>query len=160
MIKIQNAIYSQKHDWSNQMVPTSKWDDYKATSLRPYWGWNEVPVDGASMDNPQNWDAIYIKLPAAVCGGGTKDSVTCLSSGAAQQLEWDLMHYEQDQVLYPGVKHVNDKPGSAIIFLNDENHRGHHGDYFQRRFACEQWTSPNNKYKIVVGQGTCYIDYA
>ena len=111
MIKIQNAIYSQKHDWSNQMVPTSKWDDYKATSLRPYWGWNEVPVDGASMDNPQNWDAIYIKLPAAVCGGGTKDSVTCLSSGAAQQLEWDLMGYEQDKVLYPGVKHVNDKPG-------------------------------------------------
>jgi len=160
MIQLQNQIYYRREGWSNQLMPSSNWDPHRPSSLRPYWGWNEVPVVGSAMDNPANWDAIYIKLPAAACGGG-KDSVQCLSSGAAQQLEWDLDAYTNKKILVPGVDNVHRKPGSAIVFLNEESSQSRWGSpAFQRRFACEAWTSPSKKYKIVMSQSTCYIDWA
>jgi len=46
-------------------------------------------------------------------------------------------------------------------FLNEEAHGSQWGGpMFQRRFACEGWQSPSNKYKVVEDQGTCYIDWA
>lgn len=37
------------------------------------------------MDNPGNWDAIFLKLPAAICGhDGSDDSVQCLSASGQQ----------------------------------------------------------------------------
>ena len=74
----------------------------------------QVPVAGSEMDNPANWDAIYIKLPAAACGGG-KDSVQCLSSAAAQQLEWDLDAYTSQKVIVPGTSNMHQKPGARLI---------------------------------------------
>lgn len=98
MIQLQNAMWYLSMWWSNQLEPTSHWSTADPTSMRPsptesrtslpcsslslalpspsplslagsYWGWNEVPVTGEAMDDPANWDAIVLKLPAAICGG-------------------------------------------------------------------------------------------
>jgi len=161
MIQLQNAMWYRRQQWSNQMLPSSSWNANDATSLRPYWGWNEVPVTGSAMDNPANWDAIFVKLPAAICGGhGKADSVTCLSDGAQRQLETDLANYVNNQILWPGAGNVDKRPGSAVVFLNEEARNGRWGQQFSRRFACENWTSPSNRFKIVESNGVCYIDYA
>jgi hypothetical protein len=121
----------------------------------------QVPVTGSAMDNPANWDAIFVKLPAAICGGhGKADSVTCLSDGAQRQLETDLANYVNNQILWPGAGNVDKRPGSAVVFLNEEARNGRWGQQFSRRFACENWTSPSNRFKIVESNGVCYIDYA
>jgi len=55
---------------------------------------------------------------------------------------------------------VDKRPGSAVVFLNEEARNGRWGQQFSRRFACENWTSPSNRFKIVESNGVCYIDYA
>ena len=165
MIQLQNAIWSKRLDWSNEKLPTSHWSDHDAQSQRPYWGWNEVPVTGNLIDDPQNWDAIYIKLPAAVCGGGRfhkYDSVNCLTSGAKEQLETDIGNYVNNKILVPGMANVYKRPGSAVVFLNDEaNYDSRRNLKYQRRFACENWESPNHKFKVVFDQSKqlCYVDW-
>jgi hypothetical protein len=186
MIDLQNAMWFDSMEWSNQLEPTSQWDSGDAPSMRPcaaatvhrelarprphrpqvavpsrgrYWGWNEVPVAGSVMDDPANWDAIVVKLPAAVCGGQDKDSVQCLSDGAQQQLERDLDVYVHWGMLVPGADHLHERPGSSVLFLNDEAVDA--GRKFQRRFACEPWTSPSKKYVVAAaGDGNCYIAHA
>jgi hypothetical protein len=160
MIQLQNALWYKRYEWSNELLPSSSWNSNDAPSLRPYWGWNEAPVAGNLMDDPSNWDAIFIKLPAAICGGHDKDSVTCLKNGAQQQLESDLDLYVSNNILKPGWANAHKRPGSAVVFLNEEGYHGQHGYQFKRRFACEGWTSPNNKYKIVESSGVCYLDWA
>jgi hypothetical protein len=161
MIQLQNQMWWKREEWSNQMLPSTQWNSKWEPSLRTYWGWNEVPVTGSDMDDPSNWDAIYIKLPAAICGGnGNADSVNCLKDGAHRQLEDDLANYVNQNILLPGYGNIKKRPGSTVVFLNEEAHHGKVGLYFSRRFACEPWTSPNNKYKIVQSNGDCYIDYA
>ena len=160
MIELQNAIFYHRENWSNQMLPTSSWSNYDASTLRTYWGWNEVPVNGKDMDNPANWDAIFMKLPAAICGGHKPDSVNCMSNAAHQQLESDLDNYVKQNAIVPGKENVYKRPGSAVVFMHDEPHGSGWQLRFQRRFACEGWTSPNKKYVVVVGEnGTCYLDW-
>ena len=69
MIGLQNALWYSRYAWSNQLSPASNWDDRNPSSMRDYWGWNEVPVPRSVMDSASNWDAIVIKLPVAICGG-------------------------------------------------------------------------------------------
>ena len=78
---------------------------------------------GSEMDNPANWDAIFLKLPAAACGGGKADSVQCLSDGAKQQLEWDLDAYVSKKLLIPGVENVYKRPGSLLQHASALSHR-------------------------------------
>ena len=157
MIELQNAMFYQAGEWSNQLEPTSHWNSGNPTSMRPYWGWNEVPVTGDAMDDPANWDAIVIKLPAAICEGQRFDSVRCLSPGAQEQLEHDLDEYVHYGILVPGASKVHSRPGSSVLFLNDEPTDG--GRKFQRRFACEAWHSPSGKYAVVsANDGTCFLD--
>ena len=73
---------------------------------------------------------------------------------------WDLDSYVSQKILVPGVANVLQRPGSAVVFLNEEAHRTRWGLQFARRFACEGWTSPTNKYKVVMANGTCYLDWA
>lgn len=107
-----------RYSWSNQMVPESNWDDKVPWSQRRYWGWNEVPMDRVKIHNVQFWDAVVIKLPAAICGhNGVDDRVACLSYGAQQQLEKDLWAHINKQLLVPGWSNVVRRPGSYVVFL-------------------------------------------
>jgi len=62
----------------------------------------------------------------------------------------------------PGAENIYKRPGSTVLFLNEEAYwDGPNGNLkFQRRFACEPWTSPGNKYKVVMdqGKGTCHVE--
>merc|ERR1719253_2079139 len=69
MVNFQNHMYLRRYDWSNQVAPTSKWDNTNPSSLRVYWGWNEIPVSRKVVRNEQLRDAVMIKLPAGICGG-------------------------------------------------------------------------------------------
>ena len=89
MITLQNALWLNREQWSNQQTPISNWGSDPA-SLRVYWGWNEVPVD-RKIDDPSNWDAIFIKLPAGLCPS-RGDSVSCLINGAQMQVT-PLLHH-------------------------------------------------------------------
>merc|ERR1719281_1458738 len=100
MIYIQNMMYFHRYEWSNQLMPESHWDPLNPASLRYYWGWDEVPVDAKAVNNAQNWDAVAIKLPAAICGGtGGQDSVKCLSASAKNDLQSQLDWYVSNNFL-------------------------------------------------------------
>jgi len=168
MINLQNALWFRRFEWNNQKAPVSNWQgNENPSSNRPYWGWNEVPVDKQKMKDPGNWDAIVIKLPPGVCDKSysNDDTVVCLSQGAQQQLESDLGKFISAGYLVPGADKYSTKPGSSVVFVReimDVN-----GNYF-REFYCEPWTTPNNKYDIDFvsdkgpgpeGAGSCYIQY-
>lgn len=164
MFLIQNALWLARNDWSNQKIPQSQWSQ-SAASLRYYWGWNEVPVSNTAVHDPGNWDALAIKLPAALCGHeGYDDSVNCLPTAAQQQLEDDLTSHIEQGFLIPGYPMVTKRPGSYVVFLKEQ--RMQDGQTWQRFFYCEPWISPNKKYKIVFNPdsasdaGACYIDQA
>merc|ERR1712032_109546 len=135
--------------------------------MGPYWGWNEVPVDRGMISDPNNWDAIVIKLPASACGaiGSTEDSVNCLSLSAQKRLEDDLALYEERGWMIPGAENVAQNPGSYVVFVReivDINGQ------FQKDFYCENWLSPQGRFRVVfipmnrIGNkdGACYVEHA
>jgi len=157
MISLQNAIWKRAYDWSNQMIPASSWT-LEAASQRSYWGWNEVPVS-VDVDSPAYWDAIFIKLPLAICNGeGDNDTVSCLSQHAQQELEVDLDKYVATGYLVVGEAFVGQRPGSAVAFLREK--RVDQKTRWVREFFCEPWTGPSGKYKVVSTKTGCYLDHA
>lgn len=169
MIGLQNAIYFHRYDWANQISPQTKWDDTKPPSLRPYWGWNEVPISRETARNELLRDAVMIKLPAAICGGdGGDDNLSCLTKGAAQNLEGDLDLWVKNGILKVGQQYVTQRPGSYVVLCREWMHtiKGFSGpDNWSRWFFCAPWTSPSGKYKIVFDPpsntnptGACYLD--
>merc|ERR1712070_348655 len=135
---------------------------------RKYWGWNEVPVSKALADDPQQWDAIMIKLPADVCQSGdwgAQDDPSCLSDAAQQQLEQDLDNYVQNGKLKPGGENIAKRPGSYVVFVKEfgtvwDVTVGEFGVNWSREFFCIDWMSPNKKYQVVNSDNTCYVDFA
>jgi len=166
IINLQNALWWRRYDWSNQKLPMSNWQGGKnPTSNRPYWGWNEVPVDRTMMNDPGNWDAVIIKLPASACGkiGSNDDSITCLSQSAQVQLENDLGKYIGAGYLLLGAAKYSTKPGSSVVLVRET--MDVNGNY-QKEFYCQPWTSPKKRYDIVFvsdmgpapeGTGSCYV---
>jgi len=168
MIALQNRLYERRLEWNNQLVPKTSWDPSETPkdieSLRRYWGWNEVPVGRDTMNDPGNWDAIVIKLPAAICGsiGTNDDSAKCLGSGQQIQLERDLQAYIDRGYIVPGGDNAGNRPGSYVIFARefmDINGQ------FTREFFCESWTTPNGHYRVVYDRmlpgnpgGACYVE--
>jgi len=174
MINLQNYIYWKRYDWSNQKAPQSNWNSEDPSSLRVYWGWNEVPVDRATVSDTTLRDAVIIKLPAALCSGaisvpGGVDTIACLSIGAQENLEHDLDKWKDKHLIKFGASHIKSRPGSAVVFVRE------YGNYFasnagrdlnwQRYFYCENWMSPNKKYEIKfetksedsAGEGKCFV---
>jgi len=70
MIQLQNELYWARSRWNNQLLPQSDWSSQTSEELRKYWGWNEIPVAKKIVYDPQQWDAIIIKLPADACNTG------------------------------------------------------------------------------------------
>jgi len=126
-------------------MPKSHWEVNTPSSQRYYWGWNEVPVDSLAVNSPNNWDAIVIKLPAAICGStGGSDSIGCLQAQARQDLENQLAWYESNGYLKVGYEHIAKRPGSYVVVLREWQQSV---DHWQRWFFCESWNS--DKYQIV-----------
>jgi len=164
MINLQNMIYWKGSVWSNQLAPQSHWDSNVPTSLRVYWGWNEVPIDIDLARDTKNRDAVMIKLPAALCPGsnGGLDTIACLSYGAQENLEGDLDIYVGHQLLLPGLGNAGNRPGSYVVFAREYISTGMN---WQRWFYCENWVSPSGKYQVrfvpetTSNLGACFLDW-
>jgi len=163
MINLQNHIYLRRFDWSNQEAPQSRWDRSNPASLRPYWGWNEIPVSRETISNKQLRDAVMIKLPAAICGDdGGRDSLSCLGKGQGENLEGDFDVWLSQGLMKLGVGALTDRPGSYFVIMREWMHSipGWGVDNWSKWFFCENWVSPNGKYKIVfVPQGSSVFPY-
>lgn len=175
MIELQNEIFWASPSWNNRAAPKMDETSSRPEELRKYWGWNEVPVARWIVDDVNQWDAVIVKLPAAICDQhndlGVTDSPSCLGSQAQLQLEKDLDNFVQQGKLVPGLEHIGDRPGSYVLFVREYGEQyssnGAQGVNWQRFFFCESWVSPNKKYQIVYrdmesdpqGNGGCFIDY-
>jgi len=157
LIKLQNELFWRRYDWNDGSHPFARWDTEPA-SQRPYWGWNEIPVDNVAVNNPLNWDAIMIKLPAMLEGDGSGDRLSMLSWGQGVKIEHMLAFYIDKGMLVPGSDNVMNRPGSFVVLVREWLDGS---DNYQREFFCETWSSPNGYFQIWFfgNQGACYVDY-
>jgi len=158
MIKLQNALFWRVSEWNDGSMPFARWGDGSdPASQRPYWGWNEIPVDKAAVSDPLNWDAVMIKLPAMLSGKGTEDRLSMLGWGQGVNLEMFISYYISLGILVPGVDNAMARPGSSIVVAREWMNDGFN---YQREFFCESWTTPNGYYNIVydAGTGACYVE--
>merc|ERR1719215_1177842 len=87
MMGMQNQIYWARRTWNDGQVPDVDFSVNKPEQQRRYWGWNEVPVSRAKLQDDQSWEAFVILLPAGICddgkdivkGTGGADTPDCLS---------------------------------------------------------------------------------
>ena len=157
MIGLQNALYFASFDWNNFLIPQAGYDWNTPASWRGWWGWNEVPVSRATMDDPTNWDAIVIKLPPAICGhDGADDMLHCLSDKVAYNLEHNLDQLWHQNLLVPGANNAKSRPGSSVVILKEQ--QGSNVRWF-RVFYCEAWTSPTGTWEVVYdpAHDGCYL---
>jgi len=163
MIQLQNELYWARSRWNNQLLPQSDWSSQTSEELRKYWGWNEIPVAKKIVYDPQQWDAIIIKLPADACNTGDwgkNDDPSCLSSAAQDQLEYDLDQFVINGKLVPGLDYISSRPGSYVLFVREYGNTygtgSEIGVNWSREFFCSNWVSPKHKYEVVDGDH-CYI---
>jgi hypothetical protein len=152
MINLQNWIYFDRLDWSNQTVPITNWAANPPDSLRPFWGWNEIPVDRLVVSNRAYWDAVVIKLPAQACpnnaSAATLSCVVDLNNaqyGLKPQLDaWYSNGYLSD--------------GDPVVLVREFADGSNN---FSREFFCENYQGGG--YRIVSDPGAdlnCYIERA
>jgi hypothetical protein len=173
LIGLQNAIYVERAAWNNGQLPIIDFTDTNPQNMRGYWGWNEVPVrsqssgNGAGVDDPLLWDAVMIKLPAALCNtdagkpeDGGADSMCCLHPEAQAQLEKDLDSFVKGGGLVPGAAHAAERPGSSVVIAREYMTWNGNVPEWRRWFFCEDWTSPHGQYTIVYDQAGdgCYLE--
>jgi hypothetical protein len=174
LIGLQNAIYVKRAAWNNGQIPEIDYTSTNPQDMRGYWGWNEVPVrglssgSGAGIDDPLLWDAVMIKLPAALCNtdagdpeDGGADSMCCLHPEAQSQLESDLDTWvEKEKKLVPGAANAANRPGSSVVIAREWMTWNANVPEWRRWFFCEDWTSPSGKYTIVYDQANdgCYLE--
>jgi len=165
MIGLQNSLWWMRTWWADGSTPEAQYgsgvDQMPGSNDgdRRYWGWNEVPVAHSVVDDPENWDAVVIKLPTAMFGDGRLDSLSMLDSGHALALEDALNTYVFSAgFLKPGLEHVQSRPGSYIVLVREfADDSGN----FNREFFCESWMSPTKKYNIIYDDSNdcCYIEF-
>lgn len=130
-----------------------------------YWGWNEVPLartGSGGITNPDNWDAVVVKMPLYVCGGtGGDDHLGCLTTLAATNLETDISQWVKDGKLVPGADNVGKRPGAYVVLMREwRDGNGNSASYF----FCSSWSSPAQHWEIVYEPqskdnptGACYL---
>jgi len=164
MIQIQNAMWLLKDKWLSLLEPRSTmFDGNNPASQRRYWGWNEIPLERLSVNDPSNWDSVFIRLPPAICGNdGKDDTMACLSTAAQSRLEELLDWYVNKNMLKLGLTNIGTRPGSYIVFMREYYIKQ---QTWQREFFCEDWLSPSFKYGVTyepmtkynANEGKCYI---
>jgi len=118
------------------------------------------------INDPGNWDAVLIKLPAGLCGkiGSNDDSIACLGKDAQWALEKDFDKWVNAGYLLLGGEKYSWKPGSSVVLVREI--MDFNGNY-QKEFFCQDWASPGNKYGIKFlsdlgpapeGTGACYAE--
>jgi len=146
-------------DWNWGTVPFARWGDGSdPASQRPFWGWNEIPVDSASASDPANWDAVMLKLPAMLEGDGSQDRLAMLNWGQGLNLEGTMSMYIDGGHVVPGSDQVGNRPGSSVVVVREMiDSTGN----FQREFFCETWTSPNNYFSVLFyyDTGACFLEW-
>jgi len=165
MINIQNQIFWGRYEWSSQQAPQSDYQISDPQSMRPYWGWNEIPMPTDKITNAKNWDAIVIKLPAAICGDkGEYDVVSCMGDGQQAQLHDDLIAWKDAGHMIPGLDHIGTRPGSYVVFARE--YMDDSGNWF-RYFFCQSWKKQWATYGVEIKYvnpnkgdtyGACYAD--
>merc|ERR1712100_624627 len=138
MISIQNNLWWFRQSWNDASIPKANFYDGTADGERPYWGWNEIPVDRVTIADKSNWDAVLIKLPAAMKDNGEHDTLDTLTDGAKQQLVTDIDDWVNQGYLDLG------KYGKSVVVVREM--RDDSGNYF-RQFFCQDWSY--GKYALV-----------
>ena len=165
MIDMQNTIYNRKWKWNNDTIPEVS-DTYTQTENgRLWWGWNEIPFDQKTIDNPVNWDGVVIKIPAGLCQeepSGGLDRLCCLSENGQKDLEMQIDKFVENGSIIPGASSYNSHPGSSVIMARQYSE---HKDtalppQWRTWFFCDEWVSPNGKYATVydTDNDRCYLD--
>jgi len=157
MIKLQNELFWRREEWNWGTIPWARWDD-SAEAQRPYWGWNEIPVDSKAVSDPLNWDAVVLKLPALLSGDGSQDRMSKLSYTQGSTLEGSMYGFITAGQVVPGSDNVNSRPGSSAVIVREWMDSSGN---FQREFFCETWHSPNGYFKILyyADSGACFVDW-
>jgi len=145
MIAIQNQLWWLREEWNNGLIPAADYSKGEANSERPYWGWNEIPVDIKITDS-KYWDAVFIKLPAAMQNGGDDDSLYSLTDGAQQQLIADIDIWVDSGFVELGPS------GRQTVVVREP--RDSSGNYF-RTFFCQNWSY--GKYSLVYQDDKCFL---
>lgn len=161
MINLQNQLWWKRADWNDLTVPQVEYDFSGEASAawqnRPYWGWNEIPMNRALIANIANWDAVMIKLPADACLSdyGRNDALSCYDPRFHKSIEDSLDSFVKAGYLGLG---ANASPSSSVVLARE--YMDETANYF-REFFCESWVSPSSMYKIVfVPDEACYLDRA
>jgi len=156
LIKMSNTIYSYAAWGTGDGFPKP------GTQAAYNWGWNEIPLDRLTLNDPNNWDAVLIHLPAEICGaGGNEDKAECLDDDSKWNLETTLDTWVNAGLLVPGYDNIGNRPGSYVVFVKEFSTDD--VNWF-RWFFCRYWKSPNN-YEIMSyadgdNDGACYIEWA
>jgi len=171
MIALQNQMFVYQDKWWDYTEPTPDFSGGLRTpdSLRPYNGWNEIPVDESVVNDPNNWDTLAIGLPAGICwkqngetdgSFGDGDELSCLDQNTAgKTIECQITDYVYQGWLVPGEDKQGSRPGSYMLVMKSQQDPNDSGRW-QSVFFCEEWTSPNQYWQLKYdAPNGCYIDY-
>jgi len=160
MISIQNWLFWMRAYWKPSPGLFTGSDE------RDYMGWNEVPFSRTVIDDPSNWDAFIIKLPAAVCNDeGVSDRIECLSAVKLTRLMKRIDQYVAGGSLFLGSEYTATRPGSYSLVVKEWKDSTNNWFLW---FFCQNWQNSSYKYKMVFLQkdvnvsqnGECYLDNA
>lgn len=144
MIQMQNQLWWFSNEWNNGLIPTADYSKGEADSERPYWGWNEIPVDIKIMDSDY-WDAVFIKLPAAMQDQGNDDNLDMLTDGAKKNLIEQI-----DTWVDAGFVELGPSGRQTVVVRETRDNT----NYF-RSFFCQSWTY--DKYSLVMQDDRCFL---
>jgi len=153
MILLQNQLWWSMADWltpeGDTDHPSPPIDTSSAASIS-YWGWNEVVLDPDVINDPSNWDAVAIKLPAGTF------SLSDLTGDVQSNLESQFSAYINDGKLATGLDNAGNRPGSTVVVVKefmDDSQTG-----WQKEFFCEDWTGNCFSVNYDPSNDACYLD--
>lgn len=176
LLNFQNWLYIRRDKY---LGPCKADQNHVAGCLRPYWGWNEVPImitqaDGVEASN--TIDIFSIFLPLGASDQDTFNAVCDLSSrfplDCATNLGDQMYTYMRKGLLVPGRRNVVAKLGSNVVFVTQDQRTeappigppNYTGSNYKFRFSCQEWTVATSQDRGMFhtkpyGTGGCFICY-
>lgn len=144
MILLQNQLWWNRAEWLGQLPPVNVQDPASIS----YWGWNEIVLEPDVVNNPSNWDAVAIKLPAG------KTSLSDLKGDIKTNLESQLSAYIADGKLLTGKENAANRPGSSVAVVKEYMDQSKN---WQKEFFCEKWKGKCFEVVYDKAAGGCYL---
>jgi len=144
MILLQNQLWWNRAEWLGQRPPVNVQDPASIS----YWGWNEIVLEPDVVNNPSNWDAVAIKLPAG------KTSLSDLKGDIKTNLESQLSAYIADGKLLTGKENAANRPGSSVAVVKEYMDQSKN---WQKEFFCEKWKGKCFEVVYDKAAGGCYL---